>query len=58
MCGSKENSSYSYCLKMFVGTFSPADFYGFQDDVKSAMDKFQEAGVTKLLIDLTNNGGA
>ncbi|KAH9854591.1 hypothetical protein C2E23DRAFT_817110 [Lenzites betulinus] len=42
---------------MFVGSFSPADFNQFQIDVASAMTAFQDAGVSQLLVDLTNNGG-
>lgn len=42
---------------MYVGTFSPSDYYGFQYDVEAAITGFKEAGVTKLLFDLTNNGG-
>ncbi|KAF9256020.1 hypothetical protein L218DRAFT_882730 [Marasmius fiardii PR-910] len=42
---------------MFVGSFGPLDFDQFQADVVAAIDAFKEAGVTRLLIDLTNNGG-
>jgi hypothetical protein len=42
---------------MFVGSFSPADFYSFMDDTVAAINDFKAAGVKKLLIDLTNNGG-
>ncbi|KAG6836074.1 hypothetical protein H0H93_011655 [Arthromyces matolae] len=41
---------------MFVGSFE-GDFDGFQADVVNAITAFKEAGVTQLLIDLTNNGG-
>ncbi|KAF5384319.1 hypothetical protein D9615_003317 [Tricholomella constricta] len=41
---------------MFVGSFG-GNFNGFQSDVASAVRSFQTAGVTQLLIDLTNNGG-
>jgi len=41
---------------MFVGSFS-GDFNGFQSDVVAAVNSFKAAGVTQLLIDLTNNGG-
>ncbi|KAJ6613551.1 hypothetical protein B0H10DRAFT_2047628 [Mycena sp. CBHHK59/15] len=41
---------------MFIGSFE-GDFEGFQTDTVSAISAFQAAGVTKLLIDLTNNGG-
>ncbi|KAK7042445.1 TSPc domain-containing protein [Favolaschia claudopus] len=42
---------------MFVGSFGPNSFDGFQGDVVSAVNAFKAAGVTRLLIDLTNNGG-
>jgi C-terminal processing protease CtpA/Prc len=42
---------------MFIGSFSPASYEGFQTDVDSAIKAFQAAGVKKLLIDLSNNGG-
>ncbi|KAF8153237.1 hypothetical protein B0H34DRAFT_97367 [Crassisporium funariophilum] len=42
---------------MFVGSFSPADFDQFQADTVAAINDFKAAGVTQLLIDLTNNGG-
>ncbi|KAH9947801.1 hypothetical protein B0H21DRAFT_876506 [Amylocystis lapponica] len=42
---------------MFVGSFEPNDPVGFQKDVVSAISQFQSSGVTRLLIDLTNNGG-
>ncbi|KAH9854585.1 hypothetical protein C2E23DRAFT_817092 [Lenzites betulinus] len=42
---------------MFVGSFEPDDFNQFQTDVASAMSDFQDAGVSQLLVDLTNNGG-
>ncbi|KAF7329787.1 TSPc domain-containing protein [Mycena kentingensis (nom. inval.)] len=41
---------------LFVGSFG-GDFNGFQDDVVAAVDSFKTAGVTRLIIDLTNNGG-
>lgn len=41
---------------MFVGSFA-GDFDGFQSDVVSAITSFKAAGITQLLIDLTNNGG-
>jgi hypothetical protein len=41
---------------MFVGSFG-GDFNGFMSDVAGAIGDFKKAGVTKLLIDLTNNGG-
>jgi len=44
-------------FQMYVGSFSPADYDAFQTDVASAIADFKAAGVTKLLIDLTNNGG-
>ncbi|KAL0578818.1 hypothetical protein V5O48_003186 [Marasmius crinis-equi] len=42
---------------MFVGSFSPEDFDQFQADVVAAVDAFKAAGVTHLLVDLTDNGG-
>lgn len=42
---------------MFVGSFSPADFDQFQADTVAAVASFKAAGVSQLLIDLTNNGG-
>ncbi|EJD02041.1 uncharacterized protein FOMMEDRAFT_141224 [Fomitiporia mediterranea MF3/22] len=41
---------------MFVGSFE-GDFVQFQTDTVSAMNHFLSVGVTRLLIDLTNNGG-
>ena len=46
-----------YPLQMFVGSFYPEDYYGFQSQVAEVVSSFQDAGVTQLLIDLTNNGG-
>ena len=43
--------------QMFVGSFEPDDFNGFQTDVQSAFAEFETAGVSQLLVDLTNNGG-
>ncbi|KAK7683463.1 hypothetical protein QCA50_013296 [Cerrena zonata] len=44
---------------IFVGSFSPAvsAYYDFQTDVATAVNQFKAAGVTRLLVDLTNNGG-
>ncbi|KAI0827407.1 hypothetical protein BC628DRAFT_177026 [Trametes gibbosa] len=42
---------------MFVGSFEPDDFFQFQTDVASSVAQFQEAGVSQILVDLTNNGG-
>jgi C-terminal processing protease CtpA/Prc len=42
---------------MFVGSFEPDDYNGFQADVDSAVKTMKAAGVKKLLVDLTNNGG-
>ncbi|KAI0733286.1 hypothetical protein C8Q72DRAFT_873651 [Fomitopsis betulina] len=42
---------------MFVGSFDPEDYNGFQSQVAYVVSAFQAAGVTQLLIDLTNNGG-
>ena len=41
---------------MFVGSFG-GDFLQFQQDTVNAFAAFKDAGVTQLLIDLTNNGG-
>ncbi|KAF7366694.1 TSPc domain-containing protein [Mycena sanguinolenta] len=41
---------------MFVGSFDD-DFTQFQNDTVSAITAFQKAGVTRLIIDLSNNGG-
>lgn len=43
--------------QMFVGSFEPTDFNQFQFDVQTAIENFQAANITRLLIDLTNNGG-
>ncbi|THH11140.1 hypothetical protein EW146_g8141, partial [Bondarzewia mesenterica] len=41
---------------MFVGSFE-GDFVQFQTDTLAAISQFQSSNVTRLLIDLTNNGG-
>ncbi|KAL1747769.1 hypothetical protein HDZ31DRAFT_60946 [Schizophyllum fasciatum] len=41
---------------MFVGSFG-GEFDQFQTDTESAIREFKSKGVTRLLIDLTNNGG-
>ena len=41
---------------MFVGSFE-GDFNQFQTDTASAFNSFKKAGVSQLLIDLTDNGG-
>ncbi|KAK7684903.1 hypothetical protein QCA50_011736, partial [Cerrena zonata] len=41
---------------MFVGSFE-GDFNQFQTDTVAAIDQFKASGVSRLLIDLTNNGG-
>ncbi|KAI0314927.1 hypothetical protein OF83DRAFT_1062983 [Amylostereum chailletii] len=41
---------------MYVGSFG-GDYSGFQTDLQAAFADFKAAGVTNLLIDLTNNGG-
>ncbi|KAJ7130238.1 hypothetical protein C8R44DRAFT_775165 [Mycena epipterygia] len=41
---------------MFIGSFE-GDFEGFQTDTVSAISAFKAAGVKKLIIDLSNNGG-
>ena len=42
---------------MFVGSFEPDDYNGFQSDVEKAINQFKKAKVTNILIDLSNNGG-
>jgi hypothetical protein len=41
---------------MFVGSFA-GNFTDFQNDVAAAIGYFKAKGLTKLLIDTTNNGG-
>ncbi|KZT22301.1 hypothetical protein NEOLEDRAFT_1138220 [Neolentinus lepideus HHB14362 ss-1] len=41
---------------MFVGSFE-GDYTQFQTDTQAAITSFQKAGVSRLLIDLSNNGG-
>ena len=43
---------------MFVGSFEPADFNSFQTDVVATFAEFEAAGLTHLIVDLSNNGGA
>jgi len=42
---------------MFVGSFQ-GTFSQFPLDVEAAVQQFKAAGVTNLLIDVTNNGGS
>ncbi|KAF9011868.1 hypothetical protein BDQ17DRAFT_793629 [Cyathus striatus] len=42
---------------MFVGSFEPDDFGSFQTDTVAAINAFKVAGVSQVLLDLTNNGG-
>ncbi len=42
---------------MFVGSFEPDDFDQFQTDVQDTFTQFQAAGLTQLIVGLTNNGG-
>lgn len=42
---------------MFVGSFPLDDEGEFESDTLAAMTALQEAGVTRVLIDLTNNPG-
>ena len=37
-------------LQMFVGSFSPSDYYGFQTDVANAIAQMKASGVNKLII--------
>ncbi len=41
---------------MFVGSFE-GDFDAFMSDTVQAINAFKDAGVTRLILDLTNNGG-
>lgn len=41
---------------MFVGSFED-DFDDFESDTQAAVAALQQAGVTRILIDLTNNPG-
>ena len=41
---------------MFVGSFE-GDFNQFQTDTQAAVTQFKASGVTRLILDLTNNGG-
>jgi hypothetical protein len=41
---------------MFVGSFDD-DFNGFQADVVNGLSTLKSKGATRLLIDLTDNGG-
>ena len=43
-------------VQMFVGSFE-GDFVQFQTDTQAAIDEFKQSGVTRLIIDLSNNGG-
>ncbi|KAJ7253056.1 hypothetical protein B0H12DRAFT_602616 [Mycena haematopus] len=60
--GGDEGVMKSYILPgnktgvMFIGSFE-GDFVGFQTDTVSAITAFKEAGVARLIIDLSNNGG-
>ncbi|KAJ7178031.1 hypothetical protein C8R46DRAFT_1174054 [Mycena filopes] len=60
--GGAEGVMKSYILPgnetgvMFIGSFE-GDFEGFQTDTESAVTAFKAAGVTRLIIDLSNNGG-
>ncbi|KAH7099194.1 hypothetical protein BKA62DRAFT_807097 [Auriculariales sp. MPI-PUGE-AT-0066] len=42
---------------MFVGSFYPADYYGFQAKALEGLQALKAAGVTKLIIDVHNNDG-
>lgn len=42
---------------LFVGDFSPEDFFGFQAQAVDGVQKLLDAGVTSLVIDVHNNGG-
>ncbi|KAI0922547.1 hypothetical protein AcV5_009489 [Taiwanofungus camphoratus] len=42
---------------MFVGSFEPDNYISFQDDTAAAITQFHSANITRLIVDLTNNGG-
>lgn len=44
--------------KLFVGSFASGDFDGFQRDVAKIMQRFKDANLTQLIVDVTNNNGA
>ncbi len=44
--------------QMFVSSFEPSDANTFMADVQTAFTQFKSKGVSQLLLDLTNNGGA
>ncbi len=41
---------------MFVGSFE-GDFNQFQTDTQAAIAQFKASGVSRLILDLSNNGG-
>jgi hypothetical protein len=42
---------------MYVSSFSPLSFDGFQEDIKASLDDLKQRGASRLLIDTSNNGG-
>ena len=44
-------------MQHYVGSFSPVTLTQFQNDTVAIIKDFQAANVSRLLIDLTNNGG-
>ncbi|KAI0752696.1 hypothetical protein C8Q80DRAFT_1267209 [Daedaleopsis nitida] len=42
---------------LFVGSFAPFDYEGFQTDIVRIMERFEAAGLTQLIVDVTNNNG-
>ncbi len=41
---------------MFVSSFE-GHYTAFQKDVQAAIGEFQQSNVTRLIVDVTNNGG-
>lgn len=44
-------------FQMFVGSFGPDDFDSFMVDTVAAVTDLKSKGATRLLIDVTSNGG-
>lgn len=42
---------------MYVSSFAPFSYEGFQEDIKASLDDLKERGASRLLIDTSNNGG-
>ena len=43
--------------QIFVDSFAPEGFFEFQTSIAQSIAAFKDAGVTRLLLDLTGNGG-